>query len=197
MSERGMSERGAQFTLGTILREPQAKDAIHVAVVPMTAGQVLSPGERVGIIEGDRIGRAGQPIVGIVDPFLVDVVQPGERCWMFLLPNTITSLRHEWTHPAFVGREPEAGVLPVPMEPQEAARKRIAEIAAAVDIGYNGLMRAAADWLDGEEYTVQMGSEEWRDTFPEYQEEFWSLYEVVTGKSVEREKRGQFFSCSC
>ncbi|MFO0822607.1 MAG: hypothetical protein U0792_05710 [Gemmataceae bacterium] len=39
--------------------------------------------------------------VGIVDPFLREAVRPGQRFWLFMYPNTVTTLRHEWTHPAY------------------------------------------------------------------------------------------------
>lgn len=95
--------------LGEIIEpgEAVARDCIHVAVAPVVAGQLLSPGERVGFLDDGRVGICGNNI-GIADPFLADDVQPGERFWIFLYPGTITGLRHMWSHEAFKGRTTEA-----------------------------------------------------------------------------------------
>lgn len=90
--------------LGSLIVDGERRrDAVHIAVAPVTASERLSPGQHVGFVsEGDveTVGVAETPI-GIVDPFLREPVQPGERFWLFLYPNTITGLRHVWTHPAF------------------------------------------------------------------------------------------------
>jgi hypothetical protein len=79
------------------------RDAIHIAVAPVTAAERLTPGQHVGLVrEGDLelVGLCDRSI-GVVDPFLATAVEPGQRFWLFLYPNTITGLRHVWTHPAF------------------------------------------------------------------------------------------------
>jgi hypothetical protein len=78
--------------VGTILSGPAPRDAIHVAVMPMIAVRDMVPGERLAN--------------GIVDPFLPRMVSAGQWFYLFLFPNTITSLTHDWEHPAFP-REPK------------------------------------------------------------------------------------------
>lgn len=97
--------------LGHIITSEQQRDAIHVAIAPVTVAMRVNPGEHVGI-GSDGKATYGAPHVGVIDPFLKDAVEKGERCWMFLYPGSITSLRHEWTHPAFeaanAGNDPMA-----------------------------------------------------------------------------------------
>jgi hypothetical protein len=89
---------------GRIIEDGERRrDAIHIALAPVTAAQRLTPGEHVGLIEAGNVELVGpcDDNIGIVDPFLVEDVEPGQRFWLFLYPNTITGLRHVWTHPAF------------------------------------------------------------------------------------------------
>src|SRR5262249_24063733 len=97
--------------LGSLITDgDRRRDAVHVAVAPVTAAEELKPGVHVGFRPAGQTEGVG-PVdpgrhIGIVDPFLRDQVQPGERFWLLLYPNTITSLRHVWTHPAFAPRVP-------------------------------------------------------------------------------------------
>lgn len=88
--------------LGKIIDTPQERDCVHIAVVPTEAGDFLSPGDEVALHEGKAIypWDDGEEI-GIVDPYLKNGVEKGQRFWLFLFPGSITSLRHHWTHPAF------------------------------------------------------------------------------------------------
>jgi len=89
--------------LGQIITTEQERDAIHIAIAPVTAARRLHPGDHVGL---DDEGKAddlcgSENYIGVVDPYLKKPVNRGERVWLFLYPGTITGLRHVWTHPAF------------------------------------------------------------------------------------------------
>lgn len=98
-----------QYTpnIGELCKDDARRDAVHFAVAPVVADMTLRPGDPVGLIQG-RASREATPI-GIVDPFFQGEIQQGQRFWLFLYPNTITSLRHVWTHPAFSPRLPVQG----------------------------------------------------------------------------------------
>ena len=87
--------------LGQIITTEQHRDAVHVAVAPVMAGVDLEPGQHVGLF-ADGTAKPTKPHIGIVDPFLAERVAAGQRFWLWLYPGSITSLRHDWTHPAFV-----------------------------------------------------------------------------------------------
>lgn len=100
-----------QYTpnLGHLCDESAFRDAIHIAVAPVRVGQKLQPGDRVGFnIDGLVVKESDQAKqIGIIDPFLSEPVKTLQHCWLFLFPNTVTSLRHVWHHPAFKTKLPE------------------------------------------------------------------------------------------
>lgn len=92
--------------LGQLISDgDRRRDAIHIAIAPVTAAVRLAPGDHVGFFrEGnlDLFAHCDRSrTIGIVDPFLTADVEPGQRFWLFLYPGTVTGLRHVWTHPAF------------------------------------------------------------------------------------------------
>lgn len=96
--------------LGAIIEGPCGRDAVHVAVAPVEAYEEMEPGTHVWLTPAGKAayyapGTAVEP-VGIVDPFLTESVKQGERFYLFLYPNTVTSLRHVWTHPSFAVKVP-------------------------------------------------------------------------------------------
>ncbi len=173
---------GTQESIGKILDGTAQKDAIHIAVAPVFADTNLMPGQHVGVVENERMGLSDRPI-GIVDPFLKDSVQKGQQFFLFLYPNTITGLRHEWTHPLFSGKTPV----------RSEAEKRLHDFAAESDMNYWRLMSAAEAYLQHGEYVIDGGRYEGWGVYAK----FWEDYETVTGKKVRESERGSFFSCSC
>ena len=90
--------------LGRLIEnDDRRRDAIHIAVAPVTAAERLTPGQHVGLIEEGNVELVGpgDKNIGVVDPFLATAVEPGQRFWLLLYPGTVTGLRHVWTHPVF------------------------------------------------------------------------------------------------
>ena len=92
--------------LGKLVGEDSSRDAIHIAVAPVTCAKKFKPGQHVAVERSVAVEPSQYtPAVGIIDPFLKNDVYPDERCWVLLFPNTITDLRHHWTHPEFEAEE--------------------------------------------------------------------------------------------
>lgn len=179
-------------TLGTIIPANSGRDAIHLAVEPCVAATDLFPGNHIGFLEDGTVSRDAKKLVGIVDPFLNDKVKKGERFWLVVYPRTITSLRHVWTHPDF---EEETPVDPKWIEAEAWLR----QYAESYDETVEDLINAAHTYLDHNEYYYGQEEDGYHGKFEgeSVPDLFWEYFEIYTGRYVNNEDRGSFFSCSC
>lgn len=174
------------LNIGQLIIEKQERDAIHVAVAPVVAKEKLFAGQDIGFVDDSFISAgAVKPFVGIVDPFLKQPVFPGQEFWMFIYPNTITSLRHEWTHPLFKPAETENLV--------SKSVDWVTEFAKSEYLTYEEILIAATNYLNSGDYLCDGGK--WEGS--SVPDEFWEHYGSITGRKTNEDERGSFFSCSC
>jgi hypothetical protein len=175
-----------QVLIGKILTQPSHRDAIHIAILPAKATQSLQPGQAV-LVGKHGAEPATSNAIGIVDPFLEKEILAGQEFYIFMKPNTITSLRHMWTHSKV---EDETTVDSTKIT---EAIKEIQKLADEADLGYNAVLRAAFDYLDNDDYLY----DGMRYDGIYASDKFWNAFEIVTGRKVDSGDRGSFFSCSC
>jgi hypothetical protein len=189
----------SDISLGVIVDETAERDAIHIAVAPVVASQILAAGDHIGLLPGsvDEAAGAAPTItpIGIVDPFLKQNVEVGQRFYMWLYPQTVTGMRHHWSHPAFEAQPAT--------DAKAESRSWIEAFAVELDQTYNRLMEAAEYWLDGERDGVNWNDNYTYDNSERYKRVdyakwpvFWKHYEIVTGVAV-KNHGATFFTCSC
>lgn len=203
-------------TLGT---KPKSggRDAVHIAVDLAVAGEKLHPGEHVGIVDGKARSKVakGVKLVGIVDPFLAEWVEEGEKFWLMVYPRQITSLRHVWEHPDFAPSDGLAAVQGQLAKLKSAAESEAwlvnwcdshdcpswAKVRELLEAGPG----AKINWDDedgdyyGASYEVDSDGTGYLyfggiDAHADIPDEFWEHAEAVLGKSLTHVGT---FSCSC
>lgn len=108
----------AKPKVGAILdpNKEYKRDAIHVPIMSVVSGY------KGGLIGGDFVylqnGLAvkwydtyKEKPVGVVDPFIRDVIQQGDKFYLFLKPESTLKLWHDWIHPLVDGKKKENKVL--------------------------------------------------------------------------------------
>lgn len=191
-SDRTMAT-DALATVGNLIDASAGRDAIHLAVEPVIAGVALSAGERIGLKDGKATSNRGVEILGVVDPFLTELVRPGQRFWMVLLPRTITALRHVWDHPSFT---PEPAM-------HEADKKSASEVwmrkwaMEHVSYDYYGDGGNLGE-QEAYDFAIRAGHEHHigpHESARDYiDNEWWAHWEIITG---DRGERDSYFSCGC
>lgn len=197
----------AQDTIGKLIDTSEKRDAIHIAMAPVIAGQKLFPGQDIGFVtEGDfeTVGMATSVIkaLGIVDPYLKGPVFPGDRFWMFLYPNTISSLRHEWVHEAFgevkpvePAKPPEPPLSPPPLDQKELSRAWITQLAEKLGKTCDAMLDDVSKWSYKDEARYETAYKvvtaiEWSL--------FWAHYSLATGKKPPPDEDvSPGYSCPC
>ncbi len=208
-------------TLGMIHQHDEKRDAIHLAVFPVEAGDDgLWPGSDIKLSKatGRAISceRSDPDAVGIVDPFLDSEVHKGQRFWLVLYPRTIRSLRHVWEHPAFPNQDPGDEVVITSTatgveitdaqiadakamlgDPQELGKRIVAEIARDFDVTYEWLMdetdQAQRDPSHYAYHPENSGKFE-GESLPD---RFWDAYADAKGIPRSSVRRENYFTCSC
>lgn len=181
----------AKLGLGKALYGEKFRDAIHVAIAPVTVTEDMPAGSPVRFVgeNTEQVCKAEpDDAVGVIDPFLYSTAYKGGRFWLFLFPGTITSLRHDWTHPSFG------------QSTRQEAQAWVEAFAAELDYTYNRLMTAADLWVEtasqwgSGEYEMD-NSERYKDVHHSKWSIFWQHYETLRGKKPKHAT--SFFTCSC
>lgn len=186
-------------TLGMVHTKEEYRDAIHLGVEPVEAGEVLKAGDHIGLVNGVAYKNADK-LVGIVDPFIYGKIKKGDKFWLVVYPRKITSLRHVWSHPDF-----EESVSTQTGDVKLAAYKWIQNYAESFG-SYDH------DSVDAEDL-IEFGRSYYYDTmkgrWPDYlvrgglfegecvSDEFWQQLAIYLDEKLEPKFTGNFFSCSC
>jgi hypothetical protein len=192
-----MSKEITQDTIGKLLKGEFERDAIHIAVLPVICDdEYLSPGDSIGLIYGStervkyRDSRNGS--IGVVDPYLREGVRKGEKFWMFINPNTITGLRHQWHHPVIDASQP------APLNGSEVWLRQFAD---RWNFDYDEMIATASiEGIDNDYnfITAQGVDLHSREELGEDHDLFWQHLEALTGKKFDIGHRMNLhWSCSC
>lgn len=177
----------SETRVGVLIDETAERDAIHIAVCPCIAGVQMRAGRHVGVKEG-----VASPLfehIGIVDPFLKSDVEKDQHFYVFLYPGSITSLRHQWTHPAF-----NKVVISEDVQGESIAWLR--QFAIRSDKSYTELLRIGEKAIK-ERYGQYVGDDNDSDLFNENKHLFVKHVALVLGLMPPDDVDTYYFSCAC
>lgn len=179
-----------QSKIGTVLESLEPRDAVHIAVFAAPLGVPHSyAGTYVALVGEVLVPCLVENAIGIIDPFIKRRVYQDEVVLVFIMPNTITGLRHVYQHPMLDG-VPEPRSLKSEVD-------WVTTFATTMNCTYTEFMEMADAYVDhGDCVTlgVELGAAFYEGDWPG----FWERYDRITG--LESGKSGlddAFFNCAC
>jgi len=187
--------------IGTIHTKDLPRDAVHIAIVQVTASETIVPGASLELVPGSHTfvkeTENGKGI-GIADPFIPEgEIKKGQVFYLFLYPNSITSLTHYWTHPSFATEE-EKKQAQAWLDKHLFDRFEDPEWADEIHTDNSWMIEyfkegKAWSWAHGDDL-----SEKYNANKDGFRKKFWDNLEIVTGIPATKEQRDtEYFSCSC
>ena len=176
-------------SMGRIHKTDLGRDAVHVAVLSCTATNRMPPGAKVVVSHGNYVRTAltHETAVGVIDPFIkTRAIEPGWRVWVFLYPNTITGLKHQWSHPVIDN-----------LQPPDLSMKWIEKFASAISQSYPALMDAAQRYGQNGDWTSD-NNENYKNVDYHVWAVFWRHFSIVTGEELRPNLSNSCpYTCSC
>ena len=171
------------------------RDAIHVAVIPLIAGEeYMQSGDKIRLsLENPEVAMSGDygNHIGVVDPFLEgSSLKIGDKFWAFLKPGTVTGMRHHWQHPSFEGF-------------QLAANEHelwLRQFCDKWNFDFQELVEAGSETESSWRYVTARGHDlhSASELDPGDEHLFWMHLEAYTGQEfTDDHKREMQWSCSC
>lgn len=177
------------------------RDAIHIAVVAMRCINEPYAGSWVRLTHKPNCVFRCDPDdpkrIGVIDPFLPtrwndkDIPNEGDLVNIFLVPNTISYLRHQWEHPAFDAMANKINTM-------SESERWLRAFAEKYSFDFDDMIHSAIDETVPSPGVVSRGRDLDRDSVRHDLPEFWRHLEKFTGKGVDQKHRENvYWSCSC
>lgn len=176
----------SEVNIGKTPESTAKRDAVHVALAPIVAGENLAVNDRVHVRDGKAYRCTSQP-TGIVDPFRDTPVVNGAMFWLFMYPNTIRSIRHDWQHPDV----PDSAIA---RDPEGESMRYMEGYANSINrsVGY------VLERIRERDSIIADGVDQHSWEYDGPVSEFWRHAEILIGESIPASYRDDFvFSCSC
>lgn len=157
---------------GKVPAELGVKDALHVAIVSVRAGQAIKPGQSCDFNE-HREAVPSDKGVGVADPFRKGTIFVGESFW--LLMRDVEAVEHHWEH--------KLDFSPPEREPQYS--RTLLEIAKEYGVTYQQLMEACRKVVETDESQPYPGSKTEDELDAIEDDELWYEWADETGYEFE------------